>query len=207
MSSFVKVDTSGLHALASRLGSFSNEVQIIQARALNKAAEKGRAAAKREIVAQVSLKASYVLDRLSLRKASAARPVAVIATAMRGISLANYSPRQLTRAAKRGKGDAMRGIAAGRKQGGVSVSVGVRGRRQMAGAFMVPRRAGTASGGNGMGIFIRVGTGRKDIKHLYGPSVDQVFSGVIAGISGELASEFKAEAERLAAVALRKLNK
>lgn len=205
MSSLVKVDTSGLHALAARLGSFSKQCQMIQVRALNRAAERGRTAAKREIVAQVSLKASYVLDRLSIRKATAGDPVAVIATTIRGISLVNYGARQLTRAAKRAKGDALRGIGAGRKQAGVSVAVGVRGRRQMPGAFMVPRRAGKVSGGNDMGVFIRVGAGRKDIKHLYGPSVDQVFRGVIVGISSEVAGVFAAGAARLADLEIRKL--
>lgn len=207
MSGLVRVDTSGLRALANRVGLFGVQVATIQARALNKAAEKGRTAAKREIVAQVSLKSSYVLDRLSLRKASKDNQVAVIATTKRGISLANYSPRQLTRAAKRAKGDPLRGIGEGRKQAGISVSVGIKGRRRMPGAFMVPRRAGTVSGGNGMGIFIRVGPGSKDIQHLYGPSVDQVFAGVIVGISGEIASDFQAEATRLAAIALRKLER
>ena len=153
MSSLVRVDTSGVRALAARVGAFSDQVAIIQARALNKAAEKGKAAAKRA------------------------------------------------------RGDAMRGIAAGRKQAGISVSVGQKGRRQMPGAFMVPRRAGTVAGGNGMGIFIRVGPGRKDIEHLYGPSVDQVFSGVIVRISAEIADDYKAEAARLTAIEMRKLNK
>lgn len=207
MNRLVKVDTGGLHALAERLGNFSKQIATIQARALNRAAERGRTAAKREIVAQVSLKASYVLDRLSIRKASAGDPVAVIATTVRGISLINYGARQLTRAAKRAKGDALRGISAGRKQAGVSVAVGSRGRRKMPGAFMVPRLAGKVSGGNDMGVFIRVGSGRKDIKHLYGPSVDQVFRGVIIGISDEVAAAFATEVSRLADVELKKLNK
>lgn len=211
MSKTVNVETYGLRALADRIGFFAGQVATIQARALNKAAANGRTAAKREIVAQVSLKSAYVLDRLNLRKASKDNQVAIIATTRRGISLANYSPRQLTRAVKdtkRSKGDALRGIAAGRKQAGVSVSVSQKnGRSRMLGAFMVPRLAGSVSGGNGMGIFIRIGPGLNHIRHLYGPSVDQVFSGVIVKISGEIASDFEAEVQRLVTVELTKLNR
>lgn len=45
----------------------------------------------------------------------------------------------------------------------------------MPGAFLIPMRAGTEAGGNGKGVFIRTGKGRGDIKHLYGPSPDQLF--------------------------------
>lgn len=203
--SLINVDTTAVRALADRFGNFSQQVATVQARALNTVATKGRTAAKREIVAQVNLKSSYVLDRLSLRKASKDNLVAVIASTRRGISLSNYSPRQLTKAARRAKGDPLRGIGAGRKQSGISVDVGKRGRRSMRGAFFVPRRAGTVSGGNGMGIFIRVGSGQDDIKHLYAPSVDQVFSGVIASISGEIADDYRKEVIRLSAIEMRKL--
>ena len=47
------------------------------------------------------------------------------------------------------------------------------GTKRMRKAFLLPLRAGTVAGGNGMGIFVRLPSG--ELKHLYGPSPDQVF--------------------------------
>jgi hypothetical protein len=203
--SLITIDTTELRQLANRIGEVGKTFDRLQVMAINRVATRSCTAAKREIVAQVSLKSSYVLDRLSLSKANGNNPVAIIASTKRGVSLSNYPYRQLTQAAKRAKGDAMRGIGAWRKQAGISVGVKAGGgRKTMRGAFLVPRRAGTESGGNGMGIFIRTGSGRKDIKHLYAPSVSQVFTSVIQAISPEVAEDFQDELNRLINVEIKK---
>lgn len=105
----------------------------------------------------------------------------------------------------RTKGDALRAIPAGRAQAGVSVRVSrTGGRKTLQGAFLLPLRAGKVDGGNGFGIFVRGGSsaetnaldmgfsarrtpGRSgpihstrrravgNMRHLYGPSPDQLF--------------------------------
>lgn len=202
--SLVTIDTRELRALGKRLGNFGQTFERLQVQAINRVASRARTTAKREIVAQVNLKSSYVLDRLSFSKGNGKNPVAVIASTIRGVSLSNYPHRQLTKSTKRAKGDAMRGIAAGRKQAGIAVTVKPGSRKKMLGAFLVPRRAGKVSGGNGMGIFIRTGRGAEGIKHLYAPSVSQVFTGVIQRISPEVAADFQGELKRLINVEIKK---
>ena len=46
-------------------------------------------------------------------------------------------------------------------------------------------------GGNGLGVFTRTGRGRNAIKHAYGPSVDQVFRGVIRDIESEIGLDLR----------------
>lgn len=203
--SFATLDTQAARRFHNELGTLAPKVARLQAMALNRIGEKARTLAKREIVAQVSLKESYVLDKLSLSKANAGNPLVILATTRRGYSLVNYDARQLTRASKRARGDALRGIPAGRRQAGVSVKVGRKqARKKMPGAFLIPRRAGQESGANGMGVFIRTGPGKKDIKHLYGPSVSQVFQSAIEKISAEIAPALEQEMQRLLNVELTK---
>lgn len=214
MSSFVRLDTSQLEAAATELGIAASAVQRTAYRAINGVAAKTMTRARREIVSQVNLSAKYVRDRLDLRKANPGSLRAVISGRQHSTRLATYKAIQKTMTARRAKGDAKRGIPAGRKQAGVSVSVTRGGsRKTMRGAFMIPLRSGAVAGGNGMGVFIRtgraknqrplidVGAGFKknssapgrvesgDIRHLYGPSVDDVLSGVINTIEPDVQSE------------------
>lgn len=161
-------------------------------RAINKVAGPAFRRAKRLITSQVNLTDKYLKEadstgkeRIRLIPATGSKLFAEIRARRRGTRLATYGAKQLRRRAKRpdkAKGDALRKIPPGSKQAGVSVKVSRRdGRKPMRGAFLVPLRRGLDNatvGDNGMGIFIRVGSGRKDIKHKYGPSVDQVFNRV-----------------------------
>jgi Prophage minor tail protein Z (GPZ) len=119
------------------------------------------------------------------------------------------------------KGDKLRGIPAGKKQAGIYVNVKRGGSRKlMAGGFMIPLRAGKVAGGNAMGIFIHTASRRNDrdimaqdieykvkgngsvesgdIRHLYGPSVDQVMRGIINDISPDVSVELDAAIRRQA---------
>lgn len=161
-------------------------------RGINKVAAKTVTRSRREIVSQVTLTQTYIRDRMGVDKATPENATATIYARVRPTRLATYGAKQLTRKTKsgKGKGDAMRKIPAGQKAAGVSVKVKKAGsRKRMPGAFFVPLRAGNVAGGNAMGVFIRVGSGRKDIKHLYSLSVDQLFKGVITRIQPEVEKE------------------
>jgi hypothetical protein len=204
MSGIVKVDTSQIDAVARRFGLSAEQVPRVQYMAINRIAEKAQTRSRRMIVAQVNLPDAYVRARMWLTKASEGRPVAIISARRRATTLASYGAKQMTVAAKRAKGDARRNIAAGRKQAGISVLVSrANGRKPMRGAFFMPLRAGKIAAGNGMGVFIREGANGEPV-HLYGPSVDQVFSGVIDDIVPEIRVEFETEMTRLATLEIRK---
>lgn len=145
-------------------------------RTINAVVAKVMTRARRDIGAEINLPQSYIADQMSATKAGPGKLYATVRTRVRPIRMARFDARQLTVAAKRAKGDARRGIPAGRKQAGVSVKINRHGGRTSRKAgFLIPLRAGKESGGNGMGLFVRVGPGEKDIKHKTGPSPDQLF--------------------------------
>lgn len=159
-------------------------------RAVNTVAARVVTMAKRDIAAEINLPQSYVAAQTTITKATPASAVGVIRMRMRAVRLARFAATQLTKAAPRARGDAGRGIAARRKQAGVSVKVDRKGgRKRMPGAFMLPLRGGEGSDGgasNGMGVFIRTGKGPKAIRHLYGPSPDQLFRRWRAGAAPDI---------------------
>ena len=130
--------------------------------------------ASRDLARRYNLPASYIREQFRMREAQGNNGIAVVSVRRRDMRLARFGANQMTTAAKRAKGDASRRIAAGRKQAGVSVKVLRAGaRKTIKSAFFMPLRAGKEAGGNGFGVFERVG---KDIEHLYGPSPYQVFN-------------------------------
>lgn len=145
-------------------------------RAVNTVAARVVTMAKRDIAAEINLPQSYVAAQTAITKATPASAVGIIRMRIRAVRLARFAATQLTKPAPRARGDVRRGIAAGRKQAGVSVKVKRKGvRKLMPGAFMLPLRSGEVGGGNGLGVFLRTGKGPKAIRHLYGPSPDQLF--------------------------------
>lgn len=145
-------------------------------RAVNSVTNKVATQSRRDIAAQINLPQSYIRDQTRIIPATAAKPVGYIRMRMRAIRMARFDARQVTIAAPRAAGDPRRGIAAGRKQAGVSVRINRKsGRTSNAKGFLIPLRAGKADGGNGFGLFVRTGKGPNDIKHKYGPSPDQLF--------------------------------
>jgi len=170
---------SGLKQAAIRVRSVPEASARAAYRAVNQVGASAMTAARRSIAAEVNLPASYIGQQMRLAKATAANPVAEIRARMRHVRLARFAARQLTVRSKhpeRSRGDSSRGIAWGRKAAGVSVKVKRSGsRKKMPGAFLLPLRAGKTDGGNGMGVFLRVGRGRDDIDHRYGPSPYQLF--------------------------------
>ena len=157
-------------------------------RSINKVAAKTRTAGSKAIRKSVKLKAAYLNapGRFVLTKANPKKFSAEITAQDRATRLATYGAKQLTaKAGPRAMGDPLRGIARGRKAAGVSVNVSGT-RKKMAEAFMVPLK-----NGNGMGVFVRTGPGKNDIKHLYGPSVNQVFRTLMPEITKTTASDLQ----------------
>ena len=112
-------------------------------RAINTTAAKVQTMAVRSITSQLALQSSYVRGLLRIAKASPGRLEAIVAARRRPVRLARFGARQLTRAAKRARGDASRGISPGRKASGVSVKVTkAGGTKRMPKAFLLPLRAG-----------------------------------------------------------------
>lgn len=156
---------------AARLRSIPAAIARAKVRALNKVAATTRTEASKQIRQAVKLPASYVNKPgvLEVIKAQADGNEAIIRARKRPIRLATYGAKQLTKAAPRAKGDALRGIAAGRKQAGVSVNV-TGSRKKMPGAFLIPLK-----NGNGFGLFTRTGPARNQVEHHYSLSVNQMF--------------------------------
>ncbi len=191
------VDLSFFHELPAQL-------QAIGTAVVNAAAVQGRTEAVKLMRESVNLPETYIRDKLRIVKATrGGNPEAVIRAERRPVLLSRFASRQLVRAAKRAKGDPLRGIAKGRKQAGISVKVKRSGgRAKMPGAFFIPIRANKVEGGNGMALAVRTGTGRDDYEIKYGPSVDQMFQSVRDQVGPELLDQmldaFLARLEKLA---------
>lgn len=192
----ISIDTRQLRRAADHLRSYTAAIARAEYRAVNTTAARYTTRVRRDIAGQIALPQREIRDLMQTTKASVARPEAEIRLRKRPLRLARFGAKQLSAPAKhrsRAKGDPRRGIPAGRKQAGVSVKVSRTGtRKRMPGAFLLPLRAGKTAGGNGWGIFVRNGSrgmkqaveagatvgkhiGAGGIRHLYGPSPDQVF--------------------------------
>lgn len=168
--------TDKLKKLAARVRDVPKAGERAMHRAINTTAVKVQTMAVKDITSQLSLKSSYVRGLFSIRKANASSMEAFVLARVRPVRLFRFNPRQLTAFASRARGDTRRGIPAEFKHAGMSVQVSPEnGRKTMKRAFILPLRAGTEAAGNGWGIFVRTGKGAADVKHLYGPSPDQLF--------------------------------
>lgn len=192
----IKLDRGPLAQVAKDLRNAEAVIAKAEYRAINKVTNKAMTSSRREIISRVNLTQAYVRERMSVQPATQGRPVAYISARVRGTRLATYGARQVMRSAPKARGDKRRSIPAGKKQAGITVSVKRgSGRKKMPGAFFMPLRAGKVAGGNGMGVFWRYG---KEIEQLYGPSVDQVFKGVIPDIEPEIQADLnKTAADQL----------
>ena len=169
------------------LSSLSQESAKAAVRAINHAAKRIRTEGSKRIRAQVDLPAKYVNDKLQITQyATEAKPVAAISGRIRATRLARYKAKGLTAPAPYGRtGDALRGIPAGRKHAGVAVGVKKGAKKKIKRFFLIPLQRGPKGAKQGawiqedeeklFGVFLRTGKGKKDIKHLYGPSVHQLW--------------------------------
>ena len=207
----IEIDVSRLSRLDGQLAQLSEAgfgeaaVEVV-----NRVADQAYDLAVPRMTQRINLTPEYVRDRFVIEKANnpadpRARVVALGGKAHTTI-LARYNARQLmqpTQSLKGRKGDALRGIPAGQKASGISVEVTRGANKGMGNVFFMPLR-----NGNGMGVFMRMGEGRKNYRHLYGPSVYQLFRYTLNhGLVDEVAQDFERqlgdEAERLLQKALR----
>ena len=145
--------------------------------ALNETAERTYDIARERISAGVNLDDAYLRRRMEVEPASASGLTATIVAKgdyTKLTRLASYNA-QMVIVPRAGAGKSRNtgrlGIPQGRKQVGVNVAV-VRGvEKEVQGGFMLKLREGSQQGEK-YGVFIREG-GKK--KHLYGPSVYQLF--------------------------------
>lgn len=164
----------GLKLLKAKIDKYPTIAAHVGVEAINDVAETVITRASADISGRYNLQAAYVREKFRIQRANSIGGTAVVGARKRGVRLARYDAEQLTKAAPKAKGDQRRSISAGNKQAGVSVQVLRAGsRKAMQRAFLIPLRAGTNDGGNGMGIFIRDEFG--NVKHLYGRSPDQAY--------------------------------
>lgn len=197
----LKIDAIGLKEIRRTLDALAKGQATAQQRAVNYAARKARTEASRRIRAQINLPANYLNQNKRLyvsRWATRDKIEAVITARQRPTRLARYGGRQLTRSAPGALGDPLRGIGAGRAQHGVSVRVKTGGKlRRIRRAFLLPLRQGKMPGDKSlMGMFVRTGKSRKAIRHLYGPSVDQVFRRVRGELRPQILQDLEYEYSR-----------
>lgn len=190
--------------------------------AINDTAEGAYRLASGSILDGVNLSETYLRRNLALERATEKNPVAEIVAPTGRAFVANLShytsaPGQVTapvtwtdarigeRMGQIGpggfpwtsrKGDAARGIPAGRKQAGRSVQVRRGNQRVIGPAFTLP---GKPKDGDGNPIlFHRVRGARRRIEALYGPSVYQLFNVTKEAIAGQVEEDL---AERVASAA------
>lgn len=140
-------------------------------RAINRVLGKQRTEGSKRIRQQVALKAGYVRDRLTIRKAREAKPEGAIQTPSRGVLLSRFKVRQLRRKGRRA---------------GLAVKVKAKGSaKTMRGAFLVKLPNGVDA------VAIRErGQGRR-FRVLYGPSVSQVFTAVSQDMAPQALAAFR----------------
>lgn len=186
----MRLEIQGLDAALAQFSDQRKKVELAAIRAVNKVGAKYRTQASRDIRNRYNLNTAYVNDHLKLTNATRGRAFAEIRATQRGVLLSRYGAKQLTKAAKRAKGDVRRGIAKGRKQAGVSFQVlKARGRLQVGRFFLIPLKRGSASVGNGMGVAVRTGKGRNDYKVLNSISVDQMFKYLAPRYKGNIETD------------------
>ena len=193
--SSMSVSVTGLDAALARFSNAKPAVLRAEVRAINKVAAKLRTQASKDIRQRYALPAAYLNKHLTLKQAKNGSD-AVIKAEKRPTLLSRYAAKQLTTVAKAAKGDARRGIPAGRKQAGVSFKIlRAGGRKRENKFFLLPLRAGISGGGNGWGVAIRQGAGRNNYKILHTISVDQAFKalrpGYVQRLPADLAEAFR----------------
>ncbi|MDN2661848.1 phage tail protein [Psychromonas sp. 14N.309.X.WAT.B.A12] len=159
-------------------------VDKVQAKAINSATRKALTLAVNGIKSQVNLKSPYIRSKLKVyHQATAQNPVGVLGVESRGVLLDRFDGQQIVTKSKnpsRSKGDPLRGISAGYKSQGTTVKIKPNSGNTFFKGFYIPLK-----NNNSMGIAVRTGSGQKDYKVLYGPSVSQTFKTVREDIAEE----------------------
>lgn len=187
MSFTIKTDGDELIRLAGKTSALPEQIASVLVSSVNVVATAEFARDKDKIVEQVNLSRQYVDSKMKIDLAET-KPSATITAAGRGVLLANFGAKQITKSASsRAKGTPSLGIPKGYRSAGIHVKVKAAssGGNIEHGFFM------RLKNGNGMGVFTRDSSGR--IRVRYGPSVDQVFSGIARESEKEVATQLENE--------------
>lgn len=185
----IKVDEAALSDAISTFEFIGGNTADALRIAINKTAPKIRTLASSTIRSQVRLSASYVGERLVLRKATRARLSGAIGTPTRGLLLSRFSTDSLIASDKaswiRPPLVPKSGIKVKVKPDGAAKTVaGINGNKP----FYI-----TLNGGKQLGIAARQSGYRKDIKVFSGPSLSQVFDTVRGDVLPQAGTEFTAQ--------------
>lgn len=223
----VKIDVSQIEALKERLGQVDPaELGRVLVETLNDVTNQTYALSRKHIMASVNLTDSYIQSRVEVKPATSVSPKAEIVATGEGkmtTGLGHYGPYQLkqgvnwtnSRIQQMGKkigpwpnwelreGDSGRGIGAGEKQAGVTVSVKPGSRKKVKGAvFTIPGIDHI----DGSPVLFRndgePGTGKSKMDRgrskprdkaqaLYGPSVYQLFATAAKDIYSDVADNLE----------------
>ncbi len=189
----IKIGIDQITQMADRVGQLDAQVFGRAAQdALNETIDRTYELASDRITTGINLSDDYLRRRMTVEHASAGKlEASVVATGSRALMtrLATYDaamvivPRKTTRASR------SKGLLPlnGGKQAGVNVTV-VRGApKTLNSGFMLPLRAG-ATLGDKFGVFRREGG---KLKHLFGPSVYQLFAYQAPRITDEVVDDLQ----------------
>lgn len=203
--SAIQIDVAQVSGLADKVAKLDAE-SFAQAAvtALNDAAESGYELARDRITVGINISDDYLRHRMSLNPATRTTLKAEIVASgdvSRMTRLVHYDARMVIVPAKtkRPQNRGRLGIPVGSKQAGVSVHVKTP--KTIDGWFMLPLRQGNAQGEK-LGVFSRK-NGR--LKHMYGPSVYQLFRYQIPHIEGEVGEGLQEEMLRQVDIEVRKV--
>lgn len=190
----ITIGVKNIEALAVDLGGASPaEFARASVLALNEAVDRTYDLARDRITTGVNLSDEYLRRRMRVTHATAAKPQAEItASGTRSdmTRLARYDaqmhivPRDT---ARRNRNRGVLGIPQGSKQQGVSVTVMRGSEKSLDSGFMLRLRQGSEQGDK-FGVFIREG---KRLKHLFGPSVYQLFAWQAPRLVGEVTDDLE----------------
>lgn len=161
--------------------------------ALNTTVDATYELARDRITTGINITDDYLRRRMSVEHAKGSKLQAEIVAsgdAQRMTRLVHYGAQMLivprkTTTPSRSQGSLLR-LGSGSKQGGVRVNV--KSPKTMVDAFMLPLKRGSQQGEK-MGVFRREGN---KLKHLYGPSVYQLFRYQSSRIEDEVAGDLQA---------------
>lgn len=190
----VSINVSEISELADAVGkldpaSFNRSAS----EAINAVLDRTYDLARGNIAAGINLSDDYLRRRMEVAHATESKPEgSITATGDRGLMtrLARYDaamrlvPRKTT---SRSRSKGLLPIPSGSKQAGVDVTVRRGSAKTLSTGFMLTLRSGAVSGEK-FGVFVRE---NKRLKHLYGPSVYQLFGHQIKTVADDVADDLR----------------
>lgn len=190
----ITIRVKDIEALAADLGNASPaEFARATVQALNETVDKTYQLARDRIAEGVNLSDGYLRERMKVQYATPGKPQAELTAPgdRKGMTrLATYDAQMVIvprDTAGRNRNRGALGIPKGLKQQGVNVTVRRGAEKEVDGGFLLRLRQGSEQGDK-FGVFKREG---KRMKHLFGPSVYQLFAWQAPRIADEVADDLE----------------